>query len=196
MSTLPPTPGRTRTDPLPPTPGQTVGPFFAYALPYDDGPGLIPPHLPAAVQLHGTVYDGAGAPVPDAMLEIWQPDGNGHIPTALGSLHRDGRTFTGFGRCATRDDGTYAFTTVVPGEGAGGTAPFIAVVLFARGLMNKLHTRIYLPQYAAQNQASPFLQGLDPADRDTMTAVQQPDGSLRYDIHLQGDHETVFLAFD
>ena len=181
---------------LPPTPGQTVGPFFGYALPYDDGPRLVPPHLPGAVQLHGTVYDGAGAPVPDAVLEIWQSDGEGRVPTARGSLRRDGRTFTGFGRCATRDDGTYSFTTVVPGEGVGGTAPFIAVVLFARGLMHKLHTRIYLPQYASRNDAAPFLQALDPAERATVTAVQEPDGSLRHDLHLQGDLETVFLAFD
>lgn len=181
---------------LPPTPGQTVGPFFGYALPYEDGPRMVPPHVPGAIQLHGTVYDGAGAPVPDAIVEIWQSDRNGIAPTARGSLTRDGRTFTGFGRCATRDDGSYAFTTLVPGAGAGGTAPFIAVVLFARGLMHKLHTRIYLPQYADLNDRTPFLMGLEAAERDTVTAVQEPDGSLRHDIRLQGEGETVFLAFD
>lgn len=181
---------------LPPTPGQTVGPFFSYALPYDDGPRLVPPHVPGAIQLHGTVFDGAGAPVPDAILEIWQVGGDGVPPTASGSLQRDGRTFTGFGRCSTRDDGSYSFTTVLPGEGADGTAPFIAVVVFARGLMHKLHTRIYLPQHAGRNEASAFLRGLEPAERTSLIAVQEPDGSLRHDIRLQGEKETVFLAFD
>lgn len=181
---------------LPPTPGHTVGPFFGYALPYDDGPGLVPPHVTESVQLHGAVYDGAGAPVPDAVLEIWQPGPDGRVPSVPGSLHRDGRSFTGFGRCATRDDGSYGFTTLVPGEAPDGAAPFIAVVLFARGLMNKLHTRMYLPQYAALNDASPFLVGLTAGERASVTATQEPDGSLRYDIRLQGEGETVFLAFD
>lgn len=179
-----------------PTPGQTVGPFFGYALPYDDGPRLVPAHVQGAVQLHGTVYDGAGAPVPDAIVEIWQPGADGLPPTARGSLRRDGRTFTGFGRCATRDDGSYAFTTLVPGEGFVGGAPFIAVVLFARGLMNKLHSRIYLPQHSSLNAADPFLSGLSPTERSSLVAVQEADESLRHDIRLQGERETVFLAFD
>ena len=84
-----------------PTAGQTVGPFFGYALPYEGGPELVPPHHPRAVLLTGTVYDGAGEPIPDAVVELWQPDENGDIPSTRGSLHRDGHSFTGFGRSAT-----------------------------------------------------------------------------------------------
>src|SRR6478735_6873418 len=94
------------------TPGQTIGPFYGYALPFDKGNELVPQSFPGAIQFHGTVRDGAGAPVPDALLEIWQADADGAIPHADGSLHRDGWTFTGWGRAATDDAGHYSFTTV------------------------------------------------------------------------------------
>lgn len=88
------------------TPGQTVGPFFGYALPFDRGSELVPPGSPGAIRLHGVVTDGAGKPVPDALLEIWQADADGNVPTASGALRRDGWTFTGWGRAATDDEGT------------------------------------------------------------------------------------------
>jgi hypothetical protein len=89
------------------TPGQTVGPFFHYALPYDGDRDLVAPGTPGAIRLHGTVYDGAGAGVPDALLEIWQADGEGHVVQRQGSLRRDGHTFTGFGRASTDRTGEY-----------------------------------------------------------------------------------------
>ena len=98
------------------TPGQTVGPFFGLALPYPDGGGVVDEAQPEAVRLHGTVYDGAGDGVPDALVELWQPDGAGRIPRVAGSLRRDGAGFTGFGRAATDADGHYGFTTVTPGS--------------------------------------------------------------------------------
>src|SRR4249919_3676591 len=81
-----------------PSPGQTVGPFFHFALPYDGDRALVAPGTPGAVLLHGVVYDGAGAPVPDALVEGWQADPDGTVVQRPGSLHRDGSTFTGFGR--------------------------------------------------------------------------------------------------
>lgn len=181
---------------LPPTPGQTVGPFFGYALPFEGGPELVPPHNPEAVRLHGYVYDGNGDPIPDAFVEVWQADGDGNIPNKSGSLHRDGYTFTGFGRSETDPAGHYQFSTVVPGPGSDGKAPFIAVVVFSRGLINKLHTRIYLPDHAELNDLDPFLTGLDDAERRTVVATRAEDGALTHDIHLQGPQETVFLAFN
>src|SRR5690242_17281782 len=83
------------------TPGQTIGPFFGYALPFARDSELVAPGSPGAVRLHGVVTDGAGAPVPDALLEIWQADAHGVVPTAPGSLRRDGWTFTGWGRAST-----------------------------------------------------------------------------------------------
>ena len=100
---------------LVPTPGQTVGPFYGYALPYDKDRELLAPGSPGSIRLQGTVYDGAGHPIPDAILEIWQADAEGNIVHRTGSLVRDGYTFTGFGRSAVGNSGVYTFTTVNPG---------------------------------------------------------------------------------
>ena len=83
--------------------------------------------------------------MPDALLEIWQADADGVVPSATGSLRRDGWTFTGWGRASTDGEGRYTFTTVKPGVTQAGSAPFFAVTVFARGLLNRLFTRAYLP---------------------------------------------------
>ncbi|MET0703354.1 MAG: protocatechuate 3,4-dioxygenase subunit alpha, partial [Mycobacterium sp.] len=114
---------------FPPTPGQTIGPFFAYALPFDRGGELVPPGSSGAIQFHGVVTDGAGQPVPDALLEIWQADADGAVPRADGSLRRDGWTFTGWGRASTDDAGHFSFSTVEPGATEPGALPFIAVTV-------------------------------------------------------------------
>jgi protocatechuate 3,4-dioxygenase alpha subunit len=167
----------------PATPGQTVGPFFGYALPYDGGPDLVPPGHPGSIRLHGYVWDGAGTLVPDALLEIWQADAGGLVPQVGGSLRRDGYTFTGWGRASTDNTGHYTFTTIEPG------APFIALTVFARGLMNRLFTRIYLPA-----AVDPFLMTVPADRRGTLIAAREPEG-LRFDVVLQGDGETVFLTY-
>lgn len=186
---------RAADDQLVPTPGQTVGPFFGYALPYAQDGELLAPGHPRSIRLYGTVTDGAGNTLPDAMIEIWQPDEHGTVPRETGSLVRDGYTFTGFGRTSVDDAGRYTFTTVDPGATEPGKAPFIAVAVFARGLMNHLHTRVYLPEDAAALAADPLLSSLEPERRQTLIGVREPDGSLRFDIRLQGEGETVFLAF-
>lgn len=187
---------------LVPTPGLTIGPFFGYAhpheqvhLPWWDGQNLVPPGHAMAVRLTGTVYDGAGEPIPDAMLEIWQADENGNIVQNDGSLVRDGFTFTGFGRGIVDNVGAYTFSTVNPGPTEEGKAAFIAVVVFARGLLNKLHTRIYLPDDEEALANDPVLQSLDEDRRKTLIATRGEDGSLHFDIHLQGENETVFFQF-
>ncbi len=101
----------------------------------------MPPTAPGAIRLHGTVYDGAGDPVPDAILELWQPDADGMPVQARGSLTRDGFTFTGFGRAAVDAAGHYSFTTLRP----GGEHPYALITVFARGLMHHLFTRAYFP---------------------------------------------------
>ena len=164
------------------TPGQTVGPFFRYGLEVDGGGELVAPGTPGAITLSGTVYDGSGEPVRDALVEIWQNDSDGAISTAEGSL-RDRDGFTGFGRVHVSDAGEYTFTTRMP------DADFIPVIVFARGLMDRLHSRIYLP-----GRSDAFLESLDPEERATLVAVPADDG-LRHDLRLQGERETVFLAF-
>jgi protocatechuate 3,4-dioxygenase alpha subunit len=177
------------------TPGQTVGPFFHYALPFAGDSMLVPAGTPGAVRLHGTVYDGSGAPVPDALVEIRQADASGHVPVVEGSLRRDGTVFTGWGRSATDPVGRYGFLTLEPGVvgGAEGGAAFFSVVVFARGLLNRIFTRAYLP--GVSEDADPLLAALPADRRATLVASREADGSLRFDIHLQGDAETVFLTF-
>ncbi|GAA1891195.1 protocatechuate 3,4-dioxygenase subunit alpha [Lapillicoccus jejuensis] len=180
-----------------PTPGQTVGPFFHDALPVEGGDRLVPGGSPGAVRLHGRVLDGRGDPVPDALLEIWQADPAGRVAQEHGSLRRDrvdAGVFTGFGRAATDADGAYVFTTLEPGATAPGAAPFVAMTVFARGLLDRLFTRVYLPDDVAL-AADPFLGMLSPEERSTLVARREHDGSLRFDVRLQGDGETVFLRF-
>jgi protocatechuate 3,4-dioxygenase, alpha subunit len=170
------------------TPGQTVGPFFALGLACDSD--LVPRADPDAVRLHGTVYDGAGRGVSDALVELWQADTAGHIPREPGSLPRDGAAFTGWGRSATDASGRYGFTTVTP----GGRSPFFAITVFARGLLDRLFTRAYLPGVDAD--ADPLLAVVDPPRRSGLLCVAENDGrAYRFDIHLQGPNETVFLEY-
>uniref|UniRef100_UPI00351A8A08 protocatechuate 3,4-dioxygenase subunit alpha n=1 Tax=Mycobacterium sp. Marseille-P9652 TaxID=2654950 RepID=UPI00351A8A08 len=150
-------------------PGQTVGPFFALGLACDGA--LTPPADPRAVRLHGTVYDGAGHGIPDALVELWQGD-----------------AVTGWGRAATDASGRYAFTTAPPG------GPFFALTVFARGLLDRLFTRAYLP--GGDPDADPVLAAVDPARRSVLLCVAENDrAAYRFDIHLQGPRETVFLAY-
>lgn len=177
----------------PPSPGQTVGPFFGYALPYNRGAELVPPSHASSLRLHGTVRDGHGDPVPDALLEIWQPDPSGSVAREPGSLHRDGYTFTGWGRAGTDNAGRYTFTTVEPGPPEPARPAFIAMAVFARGLLDRLFTRVYLPGDDVALAADPLLARLPPKRRATLVADRDEHG-LRFDVVLQGPGETVFLA--
>lgn len=177
---------------LPGTPGQTVGPFFHDALPFRGGPNLVARNRPDSVRLWGYVLDGDGTAVPDALIEIWQASAGGRIPFRTGSFHRDDSTFTGWGRCPTDAAGRYSFTTVTPGAIEAGRAPFIAMVVFARGLLNRLFTRTYFPDDPGLG-SDPFLSSIPEERRSTLVAV--PDDGYRFDIVLQGTNETVFLEF-
>ncbi len=176
------------------TPGQTVGPFFGFALPYEGGNQLVPASHPDAVRLTGLVMDGHADPVPDAMIEIWQADSYGQISAKPGSLRRDGYTFTGWGRAGTDSTGRYSFTTVRPGPTESGKVPFIAMVVFARGLTNRLFTRVYLPASAKALAADPLLGSL-PEDRRRILVAADNGNELCFDVRLQGQDETVFLTF-
>jgi protocatechuate 3,4-dioxygenase alpha subunit len=181
-----------------PTPSQTVGPFFAIGLPYDGGPEVVPPDHPDAIRITGRVFDGDGEIVDDALVETWQANPAGRydhreddrkdIPLSDG--------FRGFGRCVTDDEGCYKLVTVKPGpvphpEG-GMQAPHIAVAVFARGLLKQLVTRIYFPDESEANSADPVLQSVEEARRGSLVAKEE-DGALRFDIRLQGEHETPFF---
>jgi protocatechuate 3,4-dioxygenase alpha subunit len=178
---------------LAPTPGQTIGPFFHVALPFDHDRELVPVGSAGSVRLHGFVRDGHGQGVQDAMLEIRQADPAGRVPQVQGSMRRDG-AFTGWGRSHTDVRGHYWFATVEPGP-VGGSARFVAVAVFARGLLDRLFTRIYLPGQEEGLAGDALLVSLPPQDRERMIAVREQDGGLRFDIDLQGQAQTPFLSF-
>ncbi|MFJ5292684.1 protocatechuate 3,4-dioxygenase subunit alpha [Streptomyces sp. NPDC088348] len=183
---------------VPPTPSQTVGPFYGYALPFPGGGDIAPAGHPGTITVHGHVLDGAGEPVPDAVLEFWQPAPDGsrtgapgsmrRDPVTGGHLGRDGLTFTGFGRVATDADGRWVVRTLPPGG-----VPYLSVCVFARGLLHHLYTRVYLPGDSAG--ADPLLASLEPDRRRTLVAVEAAPRTYRFDIRLQGAEETVFLDF-
>jgi protocatechuate 3,4-dioxygenase alpha subunit len=176
------------------TPSQTVGPFFSGALPWPDGPYVVPEGTPGAFWLRGKVFDEQGDPVPDALVESWQADPAGRFP------HPDdprGTDFRGFGRCPTDGDGSWAILTVRPGRvpdpSGRPQAPHLDLSIFARGLLDRVVTRVYFPDEAPANAADPVLSGVDEARRATLVAVPDEDG-LRFDIRLRGNGETVFFS--
>lgn len=182
------------------TPSQTVGPYFAMRLPWEAGPYVVPAGTPGAITIVGRVYDGAGDPVPDSLVETWQatPDGRfAHPDDPRGPVPGGDAAFRGFGRCATGHDGSYQIVTLKPGAlpfGDGRTeAPHLTVSVFARGMLDRTVTRIYFPDEQAANDADPVLAAVPAKRRATLIAVPAGDGLLRFDIRLQGPEETVFF---
>jgi protocatechuate 3,4-dioxygenase, alpha subunit len=185
---------------LPPTPSQTVGPYFHIGIDGFIGNELVAPGRPGAVRLFGTVRDGEGVPVIDAMIEIWQANSAGRYahPEDVREEIPLEEGFDGSGRTCTDADGRYEFVSVKPGPvpGLGGTmqAPHVDVSVFARGLLKRLVTRVYFPDETEANDADPLLSSIaDPEARASLVAVEE-DGGLRFDINLQGDRETTFFA--
>ena len=177
-------------EPLQLTPSQTVGPFFGFALPWPDGPFVVREGTDGAVRVSGRILDGEGAPVPDALVETWQADPEGRYPD-------DPNGFRGFARAPTDDEGRFTIVTVKPGPTPGPDgatqAPHLAMSVFARGLLQRVVTRVYFPDEAEANVEDPVLSRLRPEQRDTLVAVAE-DGGLRFDICLQGPSHTTFFA--
>ncbi|WP_369363058.1 protocatechuate 3,4-dioxygenase subunit alpha [Streptomyces sp. CG4] len=188
---------------VPPTPSQTVGPFYGYALPFRGGEDIAPLGHPDTITVHGYVTDGAGNPLPDALVELWAPRPDGTVPRTDGSIRRDPATggclgrngveFTGWGRIQTDADGHWYARTLRPGA-RGQSAPYLSVCVFARGLLHHLFTRIYLPGDEAALAADPLLSRVGDR-RDTLIAGAEGRGTYRFDIRLQGEGETVFLEY-
>jgi protocatechuate 3,4-dioxygenase, alpha subunit len=184
---------------LPPTPSQTIGPFFAVGLLWPDGPDVVAEGTPGAVRISGRVLDGAADPVADALVETWQADPEGRFAHPDDPRGRAASGFRGFGRSATDAEGRWAIRTLKPGAlpaPDGGTeAPHLDVSVFARGLLHRVVTRIYFPDETEANAADPLLCSIpDPEVRARLVAVPDGEGGLRFDIWLQGDQETPFLA--
>jgi len=185
------------------TPSQTVGPFFAIGLPWTGGNTLVSPEtLGERIEIRGQVLDGDGLPVIDALVEIWQANAAGKY------AHPEDRredalvdpAFLGFGRCATDADGQYRFYTIrpgaVPAPGGRMQAPHIMLIVFARGLLQKLITRVYF-ESTPENAGDPILGLVDATRRERLIARTEPAGAAvyRFNIVLQGEDESVFFAF-
>ena len=141
--------------------------------------------------------DGAGEPVPDGLIETWQADPTGRFAHPDDPRGKTEPGFRGFGRCPTDPTGTFWFRTVKPGrlpaENGAVEAPHLDVSVFARGLLNRLVTRMYFPDEQRVNVADPLLASLDADERSLLVARARPDGSLRFDIRLKGEAETPFF---
>jgi protocatechuate 3,4-dioxygenase, alpha subunit len=185
------------------TPSQTIGPYFAYSLtPAQYGynfKSIAHPRMVAddtageRIQVLGQVLDGDGVPVSDAMIEVWQADAQGHHP---GPSSEGG--IRGFGRAGTGTDPSnrFRFETIKPGATADGQAPHLNLMVFMRGLLSHLYTRVYFSDESDLNAEDPVLGSVDEARRGTLIAErnQTPDGTVyRFDIHMQGEDETVFF---
>jgi protocatechuate 3,4-dioxygenase alpha subunit len=184
---------------LRPTPFQTLGPFFHDALLDEDRSELVTPDHPEAIRIEGTVYDGAGEPVSDAMVEIWQANEAGRYndPRDVREDLPLDEGFSGFGRSGTDANGTFSFVTVKPGRvplpNGGMQAPHIMVSVFARGLLERVVTRIYFPDEQEANANDPVLSSVEDLGlRRTLVAHEEGD-ALRFDIHLQGENQTAFF---
>ena len=185
---------------LPITPSQTAGPYLRIGLLRNlIGFEVVDPGDPRAIVIRGRLTDGAGDGVPDGMVEIWQAnvagryahpaDDREEIPLETG--------FTGFGRSGTESDGSFAFVTAKPGRvpwvDGRLQAPHVLVGVFARGLLKRVATRMYFPDEETANAEDPVLLGLEPAERRTLVARLE-DGTLRFDVVLQGAGQTTFFA--
>jgi protocatechuate 3,4-dioxygenase, alpha subunit len=186
------------------TPSQTVGPFLAIGLPWPDGPFVVPSDTPGAIIIEGRVLDGGGQPVPDALIETWQADPASRFdhPDDPRGRATGPAGFRAFGRSATDPEGNYRIVTLrpgaLPGPDGGTEAPHLDVSVFARGLLDRVVTRIYFSDEADANAADLVLASVPDARRDTLIAVGGMDpagagGYFRFDVRLQGENETVFF---
>lgn len=191
------------------TPSQTAGPYVHIGLaPAVAGlrvNGPQPGETIAArgvsgprIRIEGTVHDADGAPVRDAVIEVWQADAEGRYPHPEDPRAAEVEPgFTGWGRVVPDlATGRFGFETVKPGPvpapGGALQAPHLTMWLVARGINIGLHTRLYFADEAAANAADPVLARVEPHRRQTLIAA--PAGAVyRFDIHLAGPAETVFF---
>ena len=184
-----------------PTPSQTIGPFFHDALLDRNYSELVSLDHPERIRIEGTVYDGAGEIVTDAMVEIWQANRAGRYnhPAADREDQSLDEDFSGFGRSGTDAGGEFSFLTVKPGPvpGADGRlqAPHVMVSVFARGLLKRLVTRIYFPDEEEANAVDPVLSSIEDKKLRRTLIARDEGGALRFDIHLQGEEQTAFFEF-
>jgi protocatechuate 3,4-dioxygenase, alpha subunit len=187
------------------THSQTVGPYFAYGLSpeqygYQQNLTSIAGSEMAAgdvesqrIRVEGRVFDGTGNPISDALIEIWQADALGRYSHPADSRGSNS-AFKGFGRCGTGTDprNRFWFDTIKPGKVGDNQAPHLNVIVSMRGMLLHAFTRIYFADEPA-NATDKVLMSVPEDRRDTLIATHEGGGVYRFDIHMQGDKETVFF---
>ncbi len=192
------------------TPSQTAGPYVHIGCvpnfcdiegvyPNDLGDSMVNDKTKGErITVTGTVYDGTGTPLKDAMVEIWQADAQGFYPGNDPRGQAD-PNFTGWGRKAgDYDTGEWVFETVKPGavpfKDGRMMAPHITFWVVARGINIGLQTRMFFPDEAGANAQDPLLTRIEHQNRvPTLIAEKTGEGAYRFDIRLQGDGETIFF---
>jgi protocatechuate 3,4-dioxygenase alpha subunit len=192
------------------SPSQTAGPYVHIGCTPDfAGIDILGPDLGISMKtgpvkgqeitIRGHIHDGTGTVLKDAMIEIWQPDAHGLFPSANETRGQADPNFTGWGRSVgDMDTGEFCFDTVKPGAvpwpDGRMQAPHITVWIVARGINTGLHTRIYFEDEPEANAADPILSRIEHRNRvPTLLARKTAEGAYRFDIHLQGPDETIFL---
>jgi protocatechuate 3,4-dioxygenase alpha subunit len=182
---------------------QTVGPYFKIGLSWlyrtDIGAEA---RSGERVRLRGFIYDGDGVPVPDALIELWQADAHGRYATTPEGQAVADAEFMGFGRIPMDKEGAYELRTIKPGRVLHGggqlQAPHLSVSVFMRGLLKPVFTRIYFPDEPS-NATDPVLAAVPAARRATLIARngkgKGAENELLWDVHMQGDKETVFFSY-
>lgn len=184
------------------TPSQTVGPFFAFCLTRHPAHlSLLGDHRLATtdeagrrIVIEGTMFDGEGIPVSDAMIEVWQANSDGKYADLR--VKHGPSSFTGFGRVELDADGRFVIETIKPGRvpapGGGLQAPHIALGVFAKGLNRRLYTRVYFDDEST-NEEDLVLGSLPARRRNTLVTRSMGAGRYSHVIRLQGGAETVFF---
>lgn len=179
------------TVPFGQTPSQTVGPYLHIGLPWPDGPDVVPAETQDAIEVSVTVVDGNRTPMPDVMIETWQADADGrfdHPDDPRGPAAPVPAGFRGFGRAVADSTGTARIRTIKPGslpaENDSVEAPHIDLAIFARGMLDRLVTRIYFPDETDANASDPVLSALGARQREKLVA-RSTDTGYHLDVVLQ-----------
>ena len=193
------------------SPSQTAGPYVHIGCTpnfcgingmYSEDPGSVMINkktLGERITLRGSVHDGIGAPLKDALVEIWQADAAGLYPSPQEIRGQADPNFSGWGRSpGDMESGEFVFETIKPGPvpypDGRIQAPHITFWIVARGINLGLHTRLYFDDEPAANAQDPILSRIEHRQRlETLLAKSESSGAYRFDIHLQGPAETVFF---
>ncbi|CAD7837635.1 MAG: Protocatechuate 3,4-dioxygenase alpha chain (EC 1.13.11.3) [Olavius algarvensis Gamma 3 endosymbiont] len=193
------------------SPSQTAGPYVHIGCTpnfsgieglYGEDPGSVmvnPETLGERITIRGSILDGLGAPLKDALVEIWQADAAGLYVSPQETRGQADPNFSGWGRSAGDvESGEFVFETIKPGQvpypDGRIQAPHISFWIVARGINLGLHTRLYFDDEGEANAADPMLSRIELRQRlATLIAISEAPGVYRFDIHLQGLTETVFF---